>query len=119
VRLGILPAFIEPGKPHQHGRHERLHRTLKADHTRPPGANLRAQRQQFNHFREEFNHARPHGALDMRTPAACYAPSPQARPTKLPPLEYPDRFEVRDVSANGGIRWNRQWVNVSHGCVGA
>jgi hypothetical protein len=39
-------------------------------------------------------------------------------PTKLPPLEYPDRFEVRYVSANGGIRWNRRWVNVSSVCVG-
>jgi hypothetical protein len=27
-------------------------------------------------------------------------------PAKLPALEYPDRFEVRYVSANGGIRWN-------------
>jgi transposase InsO family protein len=118
VRLGILPEFIEPGKPHQNGRHERMHRTLKADTTRPPGANLRAQQQKFTHFREEFNHERPHEALDMRTPAACYEPSPRKMPTKLPPLEYPDRFEVRYVSANGGIRWNRQWVNVSHVCAG-
>jgi putative transposase len=36
----------------------------------------------------------------------------------LPPLEYPDRFEVRYVSANGGIRWNSRWVNVSTVCVG-
>ena len=39
-------------------------------------------------------------------------------PSTLPPLEYPDRFEVRSVSANGGIRWNREWVNVSTVCVG-
>src|SRR5439155_10480510 len=39
-------------------------------------------------------------------------------PTKIPPLEYPDRFEVRYVSANGGIRWNKQWVNVSTVCAG-
>jgi putative transposase len=119
VRLGILPEFIEPGKPQQNGRHERMHRTLKADTTRPPGATLRAQQRKFNHFREEFNQARPHEALDMRTPAACYDPSSRKIPTKLPPLEYPDRFEVRDVSANGGIRWNHPWVNVSHVCVGA
>jgi putative transposase len=43
VRLGILPAFIEPGKPQQNGRHERMHRTLKAETTRPPAANLPAQ----------------------------------------------------------------------------
>jgi hypothetical protein len=39
-------------------------------------------------------------------------------PSTLPPLEYPDRYEVRYVSANGGIRWNREWVNVSIVCVG-
>ena len=119
VRLGILPEFIEPGKPPQNGRHERMHRTLKADTTRPPGATLRAQQRKFNHFREEFNHERPHEALDMRTPAACYEPSSRKMPHTLPPLEYPDRFEVRYVSANGGIRWNHQGVNVSHVCVGA
>jgi hypothetical protein len=36
----------------------------------------------------------------------------------LPPLEYPDRFELRYVSANGGIRWNKQWINVSTVCAG-
>jgi putative transposase len=95
-----------------------MHRTLKAETTRSPGASLRVQQRQFNHFREAFNYERPHEALDMYTPAACDESSPRKMPNKLPPLEYPDRFEVRDVSANGGIRWNHQWVNVSHTCGG-
>jgi putative transposase len=118
VHLGILPEFIEPGKPQQNGRHERMHRTLKADTTRPPARTRRAQQLKFEGFREEFNFQRPHEALDMRTPAACYERSPRKMPNTLPPLEYPDRFEVRYVSANGGIRWNHQWINVSHVCVG-
>jgi putative transposase len=118
VRLGILPECIEPGKPQQNGRHERMHRTLKAETTRPPARTRRAQQRKFDRFREEFNGQRPHEALDMCTPAACYEPSPRKMPPKLPPLEYPDRFEVRYVSANGGIRWNHQWVNVSHVCIG-
>jgi putative transposase len=118
IRLGILPEFIEPGKPAQHGRHERRHRTLNADTTRPPGANLRAQQQKFTHCCDEFNHARPHEALDMRTPAAGDEPSPRTMPNKLPPREDPARFEVRDVSANGGIRWHSQWVHVSITCAG-
>jgi putative transposase len=118
VRLGILPEFIEPGKPQQNGRHERMHRTLKAETTRPPAATRRAQQRTFDRFRHEFNCERPHEALDMHTPASRYEVSPREMPTKLPPLEYPDRFEVRYVSGNGGIRWNHQWVNVSHTCVG-
>ena len=118
VRLGILPEFIEPGKPQQNGRHERMHRTLKAETTRPPAGSCRAQQRRFNRFRAEFNYERPHEALDMQTPAARYEPSPRPMPQRLPPLEYPDRFEVRYVSANGGIRWNKRWVNVSTTCVG-
>ena len=34
LRLGILPELSEPGKPQQNGRHERMHRTLKAEATR-------------------------------------------------------------------------------------
>jgi len=118
IRLGILPELIEPGKPQQNGRHERMHRTLKAETTRPAAANLAAQQRKFNRFREEFNHERPHEALDQQTPASCYSASPREMPSKLPPLEYPDRFEVRYVSANGGIRWKKDWINVSTVCIG-
>jgi len=119
VRLGILPEFIEPGKPQQNGRHERMHRTLKAETTRPAAGSLSAQQRRFNRFREEFNTERPHEALDLQPPATVYTSSPRPMPETLPPLEYPDRFEVRLVSANGGIRWNRDWVNVSTVCAGA
>jgi putative transposase len=118
VRLGILPELIEPGRPAQNGRHERMHRTLKAETTRPAAGSLAAQQRRFNVFQQEFNEERPHEALDQATPAAHYTASPRSMPDRLPPLEYPDRFEVRYVSANGGIRWNSQWVNVSTVCAG-
>ena len=118
VRLGVLPEFIEPGKPQQNGRHERMHRTLKAETTRPPAGSCRAQQRKFNGFREEFNEERPHEALDMHTPGSYYENSPREMPNRLPPLEYPDRFEMRYVSANGGIRWRKDWVNVSIVCAG-
>ena len=118
VRLGVLPELIEPAKPQQNGRHERMHKTLKAEATRPPAASLPTQQRKFNRFRTEFNQERPHEALDQETPASVYEPSPRKMPDKLPPLQYPDRFEVRYVSANGGIRWNSDWVNVSTVCAG-
>lgn len=118
VRLGVLPELIEPGKPQQNGRHERMHRTLKAEATRPPAGSLPAQQRKFNRFREEYNEERPHEALDLQTPTSIYVSSPREMPARLPPLEYPDRFEIRYVSANGGIRWNSDWVNVSIVCAG-
>jgi transposase InsO family protein len=118
IRLGILPELIEPSSPQQNGRHERMHRTLKAEATRPPSANLQAQQVRFNRFRREYNHERPHEALDQETPASCYRPSGRALPPHLPLLEYPGHFEVRLVSRNSGIRWKKQWVCVTHTLAG-
>src|SRR5207248_9383335 len=119
LKLGVQPELIEPGKPQQNGRHERMHKTLKDETTKPPGANARAQQRKFNTFVREFNHERPHEALDMRTPAQLYHASTRPMPDKLLDPEYPDRFGVRYVSANGGIRWRRrQWGNVTSALIG-
>ena len=118
LRLGILPELSEPGCPQQNGRHERMHRTLKAEATKPPGANAAAQQGKLNDFRQEYNQVRPHESLEMDTPAQWHQPSPRQMPSRLPEMVYPDRFEVRYVSANGGIRWRKQWVNVSGALVG-
>jgi putative transposase len=91
-----------------------MHRTLKAEATRPSEAHRAAQQRRFDRFRAEFNAERPHEALDQCPPAERYTPSPRAYPARLPPLEYPAHCEVRRVSRNGGIRWHNHWVNVSH-----
>ena len=48
IQLGILPDLIEPGKPQQNGQHERMHRTLKAETTRPAASSFSAQQRRFN-----------------------------------------------------------------------
>jgi putative transposase len=113
VKLGIVPVLIQPGCRQQNARHERMHRTLKDEATKPPAGNLRAQQRKFNRFIEEFNTIRPHDALDGETPGQWYERSSRELPSKLLPFEYPDRMVSRYVSANGGIRWRHQWVNVS------
>ena len=52
--------------------------------------------------------------LEDRLPADLYQPSPRHFPERLPQPEYPGHFEVRKVSKNGGIRWKKGWVNISH-----
>ena len=70
MKLGIELERIQPGKPQQNGRHERMHRVLKAETARPPAANRRQQQVRFDRFRDEYNQVRPHEALGPGIPGA-------------------------------------------------
>jgi len=105
VRLGVRPDRIQPGKPQQNGRHERMHRTLKAEATRPAGSNLRTQQQKFDLFSKEFNEQRPHAALGQVPPVSVYQPSSRCYPLRLPELGYAEGQEVRRVRSSGEIKW--------------
>lgn len=118
IKLGIRPERIEPGKPAQNGRHERMHRTLKQEVAQPPRANLREQQKAFDDFREEYNFQRPHQALKGKTPGERYQESDRPYPSRILPVEYPDTFEVRQVSAGGQIRWYRGYVFVGRALSG-
>lgn len=114
IRLGITPERIEPGKPQQNGRHERMHRTLKQAATRPPGTSFKQQQNSFDLFRREYNEQRPHEALDQKTPASRYQGSPRHYPERLPELEYPEYYDVKRVSNNGVVYWRNHMVYISH-----
>lgn len=119
IRLGIRPDRIRPGKPQDNGRHERMHRTLKQETAAPPKRNLRAQQKAFDRFRGEFNHERPHEALDYETPASLYAPSPRSFPRRLPEFcAYPDEWRTRKVKTAGRIKWGGREICVSQALVG-
>ena len=102
LRLGISIERIEPGKPQQNGRHERMHLTLKKEATRPAGANALQQQAKFDAFQDEFNNERPHEALEMKLPAEVYTPS--TRPYKgLSELEYPFHDRTCVVTQAGRV----------------
>jgi putative transposase len=113
IKIGIRPELTQPSHPEQNGQHERMHKTLKAETTRPPGADLAAQQRKFDRWRREFNDERPHESLHDASPSMLYSPSARQLPKKLEHPTYPGHFEVRYVSRNNGIRWNRSWINVS------
>lgn len=117
LRLGIAIERIKPGHPHQNGRHERMHLTLKKETTRPPGSNSLQQQEHFDRFIREFNEERPHEALAMKCPADVYTPS--SRPYDgLPELDYP--FHDRDilVTTCGRICMHRKKINISTALAG-
>jgi transposase InsO family protein len=103
MRLGIKPERIEPAHPEQNGRHERMHRTLKRETTRPAGRNELEQQERFDRFVDEYNQERPHEALGQKPPATAYTASSRSFPTTLPGLEYPLHDDVRIVKKTGHI----------------
>jgi len=104
MRLGVECERIRPSHPEENGRHERMHRTLKAETARPARSNLLQQQERFDEFVEEFNNVRPHEAIDLRPPSTAYHRSPRAYPRQLPEPEYPAHDDVLKVTKYGGIR---------------
>jgi len=113
IKLGIVPERIAAGHPEQNGRHERMHRTLKQETAQPPAANRREQQRTLDHFRQEYNHVRPHEALQMQTPAAVYQPSARTFPERVPEPQYPEPMLVRSVRPHGHFRWKKYDVFLS------
>lgn len=113
IKLGIKPERITAGHPAENGRHERMHRSLKAATANPPCQNHQAQQQAFDAFREEYNQERPHEALGMQTPGACYQPSFRAYSSKLAKITYRGKCQIRQVRSNGEIKWQGEKVYVS------
>lgn len=113
LRLGIELERIRPAHPEENGRHERMHRTLKFETTRPPRKNLLQQQERFDEFIEEFNHERPHEALDMKRPAQVYKPSPRKLPPVLLEPHYPEHDDVVPVSGIGHIYFRRKQIYIS------
>lgn len=118
ARLGIRLERIEPGKPQQNGRHERMHRTLKHETCKPPCADAAAQQARFDAFRQEYNEERPHEALDQTQPARLYRDSSKAFAGELPELRYAPDEVVRRVRTSGEIHWSNGFVYVSEALVG-
>ena len=113
IKLGIDHHRIDPGQPQQNGSHERMHKTLAADTTRPPEADMARQQSRFDDWRVEFNDDRPHEALEYATPGSIYVPSPRPMPAVLPEPEYPGHFEVRYLSKDGNVRFKGHQTFVS------
>lgn len=118
TKLGIRHDRIEPGHPEQNGRHERMHRTLKAETTRPPAQTLVEQQILFDRFREEFDFERPHEALGQQPPATVHQESPRRMPDRVAEPLYDSACEVRRVRTNGQFKFRGQRIFLSEVLVG-
>jgi hypothetical protein len=100
MRLGIRPERIEPGHPEQNGRHERMHRTLKAETASPPAESRRAQQRRFDEFRRVFNEERPTKLWSLPRPD---------RSTRSPPRSCQRSFRRSPmISTSSSIAFRRR-----------
>jgi transposase InsO family protein len=112
--LGLRLERIEPGKPYQNGRQERLHLTLE-EVVGTPSANPRAQQRAIDLWRKDYNENRPHEALGMRSPVEVYTPSRRRYPCKRidPRAGSYEPDELYRLDDSGRLRWNRRWIHIS------
>lgn len=117
LKLGISVERIRPGHPEQNPRHERMHRTLKADIDEPRHS-VRAQQRRFDWFQHYYNEDRPHDAHRGVPPTAHFRISGRSYPTRITEPEYDSQFVVRRVRSNGQIKWQGHLLFVSEALIG-
>lgn len=118
IELGITCRRSRPATPQDNPAHERMHRTLAAEVTRPPGEDAAAQQQKHEHFRAEYNQERPHEALGGQTPASRYRLSSRQMPERTPEPSYAGHCEVRRVRPKGTIKFKGQEIFLSEPLAG-
>ncbi len=113
LRHDVEPVLSRPGKPQDNGAHERMHRDYKAEATRPPAANARAQQRRSTSWMRHFNEERPHDALGGDVPREHWSPSKKRYEPTLSAAEYPSWWSTRRVDSDGNIYWHDQKISCS------
>lgn len=117
VSLGIRLIRGRPAKPQDNGGHERMHLDVSREVEAVAAATIELQQVACDRWRHEFNHVRPHEALDMKTPADIYRKSSR-RYTGPRLFLYPDDCYTRKVDSGGHIKWRGKAVRVSEALRG-
>lgn len=96
VELGIHLSFSRPFHPQTNGKEERFHRSLDVEVLRGRAfRNLRELGLALDHWREIYNHVRPHEGIGMVTPGERYRISPRPFPERIRTFDYgPDDIRL-------------------------
>lgn len=117
VSLGIELIRGRPGHPQDNGAHERMHVDMRFDVEDRAAPTIAEQQRALDRWRHEFNHVRPHEALDMKVPGDVYHRSPR-RFMGPRPQRYPAIFETRRVSEMGRVRYHGHLLRIGAGLRG-
>lgn len=113
MRLDIEVSHSRPYHPQTQGKVERFHRTLKEDLLVGRAfSTLETCQLAFDAWREVYNTQRPHEALGLQPPSACYLASTRPFPERLPPVSYDEHDIVRRVDMSGKISFQHHTFRV-------
>lgn len=107
MQLDIQPMHGRPLHPQTQGKEERFHRTMKQELLKyyiP--FDLNDAQKCFDKWRYEYNHERPHEALELKAPADVYVCSEREMPDRIRDYEYPDSRGIRKVKSTGYFSYN-------------
>jgi len=98
LKLGVDLIHSRPYHPQSRGKNERFHRSMDEEvlSLRPLATRADAQKA-FDHWRQVYNHQRPHEALGLAVPASRYRPSIRPMPSKPEEPHYEDGTLTRKV----------------------
>lgn len=114
IDQGIKLYYSGIRHPQTQGKVERFHRTLSESirHKGRPNS-LSGWKQTLKNFLYEYNHIRPHEALQMATPSEHYQPSQKAYNPAPKKWEYPEGSVVETLNTRGWLGKSRTRYFVS------
>lgn len=118
LKMGVKLSYSGVGHPQTQGKVERFHRTLKEEVLRrgfPPAfSGWGALLEQIRH---DYNHIRPHEAIDFKTPVQVYQKSEKPYQGCIPWIYDPD-LDVTDVYENGSVYYAKKQFFLSNALLG-
>jgi len=104
MKQDIRLHFCAIRHPQTQGKVERFHGALEAARRRRGLPSAALHQSWLDNFRHEYNHLRPHEALQMRTPASVWHKSQRPYQPDPPAWGYPADAELHQLTANGALR---------------
>jgi transposase InsO family protein len=117
IEQGIRLYFSGIGHPQTQGKVERLHRTMEHSLTRP-GARFRGWAEWAAEFRHEYNHLRPHQALQMQVPAERYRASTREFQRRPAAYDYGAGAQLYRLNSKGCATYGRRRYFVCEALAG-
>jgi transposase InsO family protein len=116
---GILPMHGRPHHPQTQGKAERLNGTIKREAIRYADlSSIASVQKAFDKYRYEYNHIRPHCALNYQTPGDVYVPS-ETRFIENPlEPEYDIGALIQKVNYKGYIRVSNEYYYLTEALSG-